>query len=163
MSFNATSCSVCDSLKIDPDFAIDKTGKEKVVISEYQNIRMQLRSVGLSGRRDQHYSPTFSILDTDRVIKNFALIIHQITDPAEQETCWAWGCVSYTWEFDFRDETVDDCLEFNLSVKPETFARYSRKIADGVVDEILFSVSAVAGFYSGWSPPISTDSVKGVN
>ena len=43
---------------------------------------------------------------TDRAIKSFQLDIHPIADPAEQESCRAWGSVSYTTEIDFRNETT---------------------------------------------------------
>jgi hypothetical protein len=45
-------------------------------------------------------------------------------------------------------------------VKLDTFARYGAKIAHGLVDEIILSVGSVAGFYSEWSPSISTRDVK---
>jgi hypothetical protein len=45
-------------------------------------------------------------------------------------------------------------------VKPETFARYGAKIAHGLVDEMTLNVGSVAGFYSEWSPSISTSNVK---
>ncbi len=66
---------------------------------------------------------------TERAIKSFRLEIRPISDPAELESCRAWGSVSYTAEVDFRDETEDDCIVFYLFVKPETFARYAAKIA----------------------------------
>ena len=98
---------------------------------------------------------------TDRAIKSFQLDIHPITDPAEQESCAAWGTVSYTHEIDFRNETTEDCIVFYLFVKPETFARYAAKISHGSVDEMILSVGSVAGFYSEWSPSISTRNVRG--
>jgi hypothetical protein len=55
---------------------------------------------------------------------------------------------------------MDDCVAFYLFVKPETFARYGAKIAHGLVDEMILSVKSVAGFYSEWSPSISTHNVK---
>jgi len=45
-------------------------------------------------------------------------------------------------------------------VKPETFARYVALIDRGAIDNILFSVGSVDGFYSEWSPSISTNEVK---
>jgi hypothetical protein len=45
-------------------------------------------------------------------------------------------------------------------VQPDTFARYGAKVAHGLVDEIIFSVKSVDGFYSEWSPNISTRYVK---
>ena len=72
----------------------------------------------------------------------------------------AWGSVAHTYEIDFRNETADDCLWFYLHVKPETFARYVALIDQGAIDTVLFSVGSVEGFYSDWSPSISTNNVK---
>src|SRR3954462_15715284 len=102
----------------------------------------------------------FFMFGTDRVIKSFHLDIRPIANPAEQESCTAWGCVSYTYELDFRNKTEDDCIIFSLSVTPETFGRYAAKVAHGLIDEMILSVSSVAGFYSEWNPSISTSSVK---
>jgi hypothetical protein len=98
---------------------------------------------------------------TDRIIKSFQLEIHPITDADKQESCSAWGSVSYT-DTDEIDSigTTDDCVTFYLFVKLDTFARYGAKVAHGLVDEIILSVKSVAGFYSEWSPSISTDRVK---
>lgn len=68
--------------------------------------------------------------------------------------------MSYTTEIDFRNETTDDCIVFYLFVKPETFARYVTKVANGSVNELILRVGTVHGFYSEWSPSISTRSVK---
>jgi hypothetical protein len=97
---------------------------------------------------------------TDRVIKSFDLEIYPITDPAKRESCSASGYLAQTTEIDFRNETFDDAIYFSLLVTPETFARYGAKIAHGLVDHMIFSVGLVDGFYSGWSPSISTSSVK---
>src|SRR5271155_3842405 len=49
---------------------------------------------------------------------------------------------------------------FYLFVKPETFAGYAAKITHGLVDEIVFSVGSVDGFYSDWSPSAFASQVK---
>lgn len=46
---------------------------------------------------------------------------------------------------------------FIFFVKPETFAGCAAKVS---VDEMILSVGSVAGFYSEWSPSISTRTVK---
>ena len=97
---------------------------------------------------------------TDRTITGFELYIWKIEDEAEQERCKAWGFVSFTSEVDFRDETTDDFVMFELHVRPGTFARYAEKILSSAVDEVVFRVDEVAGFYSEWSPATSTDKVK---
>jgi hypothetical protein len=125
-----------------------------------QVIRVQLRPGRPLDDDDYFRETTFSMFGTDRAIKSFQLDIHPIADPAEQESCRAWGSVSYTAEVDFTNETTDDCIVFYLFVKPETFARYGAKIAHGLVTEMILRVGSVDGFYSEWSPEVSTDYVK---
>jgi hypothetical protein len=171
--FTATSCVLSDSIDIsqplnfkfkvttqDGTVTEQKSSDGRETIELRQVIRVQLRPG--DSRDDDSYSrqTTFSMFGTNRVIESFQLQIHPLTDPAEQEGCRAWGCVSYTSEIDFRDETTDDCIVFYLSVKPETFARYVAKIDHGLVDEIVLRVGQVGGFYSEWSPSISTRNVK---
>lgn len=159
LHFTATSCVLGDSIDIKSQFQMEETLLPPEIVQR-QVIRARLHPG--SPRDDGEYfrETTFSMFGTDRAIKSFQLDIHPIADPAEQESCKAWGSVSYTSEIDFRDETVDDCIVFYLFVKPETFARYAAKIAHGSVDEMILSVGSVAGFYSEWSPSISTRNVK---
>jgi hypothetical protein len=156
LNFTATSCVLGDSFNIESQFQ-EEEATPPPKITQRQVIHVQLRP----GRPwDDEEETSFSMFGTDRIIKSFQLDIHPITDPAKQESCSAWGSVSYTTEIDFRNETTDDCVTFSLFVKPETFARYGAKIAHGLADEIHLRVNAVAGFYSEWSPSISTDRVK---
>jgi hypothetical protein len=97
---------------------------------------------------------------TKRAIQDFTLQVHPLKSSEEAEHCSAWGCVSYTAEIDFRNETMEDCICFYLYVKPETFARYVALIDQGAIDTVSFSVGSVDGFYSEWSPSISTRKVK---
>ena len=159
MHFTATSCVLRDGIDIESQLQMEETMLPAEIVQR-QVIQAQLRPGSL--RDDGHYfrETTFSMFGTDRAIKSFQLDIHPIADPAEQESCRAWGSVSYTTEIDFRDEKVDDCIVFSLFVKPETFARYAVKIAHGSVDEIILSVKSVAGLYSEWSPSIFTRNVK---
>ena len=163
LDFTATSCVLCDSIDIKSQFQIfqiEETTPAPPEIVQRQVIRVQLRPGSLRDDVDYFRETTFSMFGTDRAIKSFQLDIHLIADPAEQESCMAWGSVSYTAEIDFRNETVDDCIVFHLFVKPETFARYAANIAHGSVDELILSVGSVDGFYSEWSPSISTRNVK---
>src|SRR5262249_41712376 len=119
--FTATSCVLGDSIEIESH--IDETTPPSSTVKQRQVIRVELRPGDGRRKNRWHDETTFSMFGTDRAIKNFQLDIYSITDPAEQERCTAWGCPSYTDEVDFRDETTDDCIVFNLFVKPETFAR----------------------------------------
>ena len=103
---------------------------------------------------------TYRMFGSDRAIKDFRLNIQLLKSNDEPEICSAWGAVSYTSEIDFRDETIEDCIIFHLRVKPITFERYEQKMIAGTISEIVFSVSRVSGFYSEWSPSISTREIK---
>lgn len=159
LHFTAASSALGDGIKIKSEKQIEKNASPvPPKIAQEQVIRVKLQP---GGRRwNDEDETTFSMFGTERTIKNFELEIHPISDFAEHESCSAWGSVSYDFEVDFRHETTDDCIVFYLYVKPETFARYGAKIAHGLVDEIIFRVGFVSGFYSEWSPGISTRDVK---
>ena len=152
LNFTATSCSITES--------IDIKSYDPPEIMQRQVIRVTLRPGTTRDDENFHRQTTFSMFGTDRIIKSFQLDIHPITDPAEQESCKAWGSVSYTSEIDFTNVTEDDCVVFYLYVTPAAFTRYAAKIANGLIDEIVLSVGSVDGFYSEWSPSISTRNVK---
>ncbi len=157
LEFKATSCVLGDSITVKSQKRVGKTELATSEIEQRQVIRVQLRP---SSRQNYSRETTFSMFGTDRAIKSFQLDIHPVTEADEQESCKAWGSVSYTTEVDFRDHTTEDCVVFYLFVKPATFARYATKISYGAVDEVMLRVGLVAGFYSEWSPSISTDDVK---
>lgn len=157
--FTATECALNDSLSIEPDYTVHSDSYPPKA-SERQSIRMRLHPGIVRDDGDYWRQTRFSMFGTDRIIKDLFLHIYEITNPDEQEYCKAWGCVSYTSEVDFRDETQDDTLLFNLFVKPQTFARYAEIIRAGSIDKIIFNAGRVSGFYSDWSPSISTHSVK---
>jgi hypothetical protein len=158
--FTATSCALGDNIEIDSQFQTNETTPKPPEIVHRQVIRVRLRPGNPRDDDDYFRQTTYSMFGTKRAIKSFQLDIQPTDNSAEQESCKAWGSVSYTSEIDFRNETTDDCIIFYLFVKPETFARYAAKVAHGLVDEMILRVGRVAGFYSGWSPSISTTNVK---
>jgi hypothetical protein len=97
---------------------------------------------------------------TNRIIKDFTLDIRELEDQNQQEVCQAWGSVSYTSETDFRTEVTEDLIVFTLLVKRDTIRRYINLIKFGSISDVTFRVRRVSGFYSDWSPSISTSSVK---
>lgn len=103
--------------------------------------------------------PRFSMLGTNRAITNFSLRIRAV-DEEEKEYCKVWGCVSYTSEIDFRDETTPDTVQIYLGVSKERFNRLAKLISSKTIDVARIGVSSVSGFYSDWSPSITTNSVK---
>lgn len=171
--FTATSCILRDHAEnrhslpfkfrvTSPDGGISEreSGGKKEQVERGQFIRMTLRP-GFP-RPDGGYErqTSYSMFGTDRTIQKFELCIYPSAVSGSPEEITAWGSPSYTSEIDFREETTDDCLVFNLSVTPDAFARYAEKIDYRLVDEIVLRIGYVDGFYSAWSPSISTDRVK---
>lgn len=155
--FTATELALSDTLAIEQDYG-SEDGSQSTV-RERQNIRAKLKPGGpWEGGRSR--DPAYSMFGTERTISSFELFIERLGGEEERERCTAWGSVSYTFDNDFRDETTDDTVVFHLYVRPETFARYLAKIGAAEVDEAVLRVSHVAGFYSDWSPAISTDEIK---
>jgi hypothetical protein len=157
--FSATSCVLTNRLEIAAPFSLKGESEEPPRIEVDQVIQLTLRP-GARRKGKFRDDVTFSMFGTKRAVRDFTLEIRRLHDSAEAECCSAWGSVSYTTEIDFRNETADDCICFYLAVKPETFARYVALIDRGAIDDIFFSVGGVDGFYSDWSPSISTHDVK---
>ncbi len=102
----------------------------------------------------------YSMFGTSRKIKDFTLNIRRLTDSQEKQVCEAWGIVSYTSEVDFRDNTENDILGFEVFLNDKNFEEFkSFLIFKSNEDELRFSVCG-SGFYSEWSPGISTDNIK---
>jgi hypothetical protein len=63
-------------------------------------------------------------------------------------------------EIDFLDETTPDVICFYLTLQRDKFERLARAVTDRSIDQALLRVNGVHGFYSDWSPEISTDYIK---
>lgn len=145
------------------DLTVTEASKEKDVLAQEAEIeyRRTIRAQLLPGHPRFHEDrTTYRMFGTDRVIEDFRLDIHPLDTEDKIEVCRAWGCVSYTAEVDFRGETTEDCIVFYLLVKPSTFDRYVARISAGTAEEVTLRVRGVDGFYSEWSPSISTHDVK---
>lgn len=103
---------------------------------------------------------SYSMFGTNRRVKEFGLRIHKLEDDDGKERCSLWGCVSYTTEIDFRDETTEDIVEIYLWLAPNRFNRIVELIKDRRADIVQIRLGGVSGFYSEWSPSISTNNIK---
>ena len=158
--FSATSCVLTDRLEIATQFSLKGESEDPPKIETDQIIRMTLRP-GMQANGEFVDDVTLSMFGTKRAIRHFTLEVRPIDDFLRRRNAALRGAAFLTRsEIDFRNETVDDCIWFYLYVKPETFARYVALIDQGAIDTILFNVGSVDGFYSEWSPSVSTDKVK---
>jgi hypothetical protein len=111
---------------------------------------------------DERYPTTkYSMFGTDRVINKFSATIRKLQSEEATEECTAWGEVSNTYEIDFRSRSDDDSIWLSILLHPKNYDAlcYFAK-QGGNQDEVFLSVSGVSGFYSEWSPEVSTSSIK---
>lgn len=102
----------------------------------------------------------YSMMGTSRKIGDITLDIRPNDKESDDETCDAWGFVSYTSEVDFIEETVPDTMGFNIMLKPRRFGELEAIIRSSSVNSVELIVGFVDGLYSDWSPSISTNSIK---
>ena len=102
---------------------------------------------------------TFSFLGTKRNITKFSLSISPAQEN-DKDLCSVVAIPSYETEIDFRNHTEDDFLGFDVLVKKEFFDQLVHAIEVGSADAVTMRVGLVRGFYSEWSPSISTYFIK---
>lgn len=115
-----------------------------------------LPSVHNRGRR-----PSYSMFGTDRTIASIKLYIRSHQPSEEHPYSWGFfdGFVSYTNDDPLWGETVPDHLNLNLGLTEKEFASLVRQIEQGTVTAATLRFHA-HGFYSNWTPDISTDEFK---
>lgn len=162
--FTATNFTLNESVSLDKRGALfpfgdsdEKASVEKTKVEERLSIRADLRPGYFMYPND---GERYSMFGTDRTLKSFQLCICKLGDDEQEEYGSAWGCLSYTSENDFRKETVDDTLEFYFHAKSERFAAYVEMIRKHPAKIISLRLGAVDGFYSEWSPMVSSDRIK---
>lgn len=108
---------------------------------------------------DDWRAPSISMIGSSRMVEEITLKISRIDD-VEQETCHVWGSLAYESEIDFRNERVEDAIQISLYLENDKFDSLFDLIRNAEVDRLSLRLSDVQGFYSDWSPAISTDFIK---
>lgn len=104
--------------------------------------------------------PSYSMFGTARIVTRFKMTVKKLAKGDTNERCQLWGCVSYTSENDFREETTDDEVHVSLWIAPTRFENLVEDIKAGRTDIFQIRLSQVSGFYSEWSPSITTSRIK---
>jgi hypothetical protein len=155
--FELSDMECTTSLSLEKQAKPDEPDHEDQV-SERQTIRAKL----VPYERDRyglHASTRYSMFGTNRLITEFELAIYKAPQ-GKDESCSAWGSVSYTAEADLHDVTEQDCLSFYLNLRPERFQQLIDMLSRRSISRGLLKVGGVGGFYSEWSPAITTDAIK---
>lgn len=104
-------------------------------------------------------STEYSMFGTNRKISNIELLIYPL-ESGQLECCAAWGSLSHTNEIDFRDVTFEDDMGFILRLKTVQFDRLACMVNEKSIAGGSIIVHDVEGFYSDWSPSVSTNRIK---
>jgi hypothetical protein len=151
-SFNFTASAISYQKNIE----LEKSENDYPVRSGSESINATLQPTSSDG-----FGPHFSMFGTNRRIHKFYLGVYRLKDDREPEHCRAWGSVSYTTEIDFHEETEEDELGFEITLHSRNFDDLRELVRTRSTDDLLHvRVSGVSGFYSDWSPSISTNFVK---
>lgn len=155
--FEAADISLIISSGVEPDYSSEDS--DAISSKNSRIIRARLTPERDRDGRLLNRQTTYSMMGTDRKDVRFDLVVRPTNDDADIG-CRVWGSPSYTYEPDFRNLTTDDDVVFDLTVSTETFDFYADLISASAVKAGRLRLSGVAGFYSDWSPSISTDLVK---
>lgn len=101
---------------------------------------------------------SYSMFGTNRKIKEFEVRIKQSGDGKEE--CKVYGSPSYEYELDFSDEIAPDYVQLELTLCDEKFNKIIKSVEDKSIESAVLRIGRVKGFYSDWSPSISTSFVK---
>jgi len=129
-------------------------------ISSAESITAVLHSGRLSVGGSFEREATYSMFGTNREIKDFGLIIRPLEEGDSKDSCTVWGCVSYTTEIDFRTETENDTFQIYLELSAERFNELRDLVNHVHPNAFLIRLGRVDGFYSEWSPSVSTNRIK---
>lgn len=155
VSFRATSCTVSDDLELGTYSGESKSAERAV---RRRVVRFKLRE----GHRTDNFEPrtTLSMFGTTRAFVIAELDVMPLEDGDTEERCVALGFPAYADDNDFVRQSQDDYLGFYLLVHKQAFWQLAENVKRGVVKEVIFSAGAVDGFYSTWTPDITTSAVK---
>ena len=73
--------------------------------------------------------------------------------------CTAFSFAKYRSEIDFHQEDIPHHLGFNLRLSEDKFDKILQLMKLNTLYRLSLSVGKVDGFYSNWSPEITTDSI----
>lgn len=153
-------------LRYTKGLSIERKGDSEDLLSSQKGVSSaeSISAVLHSGVTDAggffEHEAVYSMLGTNRQIQKFSLSIRPLETDESIEVCDVWGGVSYTSEIDFRTETENDILQISVAVSPERFKEF-RDLINLVRPDVFFvRLSRVSGFYSEWSPSISTNRIK---
>lgn len=146
----------CSSLKLVSEVGTDKQYNDKYERIPTTTFKNTNAIVGVFHSGIYYDRPflservSFSMMGTDREIKDFSVCISESSDG--NEDCKIFGIPSSDYK--------DDFLQLDISLRSDKFARIAEAIEAKKIDSATLLIRWVSGFYSNWSPETSTDFIK---
>lgn len=160
LAFFATELRYVNTVRIERQLDSSENTSAVSDASMAESIFATLRSGNVRGDGTIDSKVRFSMFGTDRDVRDFRLAITPLVGDEERENCSVWGCVSYTSEVDFRTSRSDDIVQISIDVSPKRFRALANLIEKTTPECFAMQIGMVSGFYSEWSPSITTNRVK---
>jgi hypothetical protein len=117
-----------------------------------------------SGRSDEDSfldRVSYSMFGTNRKITKFNLYIGSASEQDGLHDCKIYGIPSYDSEDSHsRRQTVDDYFGIDVFISEDELKDIAQAVESKSADSIVLRISRVSGFYSYWSPEITTSHIK---
>jgi hypothetical protein len=157
--FTATTLRVNRTIEFKSELVDNQADTRRNITSTDYAITGELFSGRCFDGKNLERHVSYSMFGTDRIIEKFNLSIY----PAEknkEDNCFLWACPSYDTEIDFKNIREDDTVSINFFINEEQFNELADLIDAKKVANASVMLSGVDGFYSSWSPSISTRFIK---
>lgn len=157
-AFHSTSFGVQRSISSQHSFRFDQEDEIKPLEFSKEDVIFGKLESGYYDN-DGWRAPSIAMVGSSRKVLDISLRIKRIDD-VQQETCQVWGSVAYESENDFRNEREEDTLLISFYLEHEKFNSLFELVSKNQVNRLTVRLSDVEGFYSEWSPSISTNFIK---
>lgn len=154
--FLASKLAVVRHITIDRDYDADDEEAKKLTDSSV--IIASLHSGYCNDGKNLEDDVNYRMFGTDRNIESFELKIYISSDGVER--CGAWATPSYDYEINFRNRSEADTVEFHMYLNKERWESIEKLVHSKSIDALQIRFGKVSGFYSEWSPEISTRAIK---
>lgn len=158
-AFHSTSFGVQRSIASERSFRLDEEGEE-IEPLKFSKEDVIFAKLACGYYDDDGWrAPSIAMVGSNRKILDISLRIQRI-DNVQNENCRVWGSLAFESEIDFRSERMEDSLQITYYLEHEKFNSLFDLVSKNQVDRLTVRLSDVEGFYSDWSPSISTDFIK---
>lgn len=150
LHFKITSISYVSSMSAEYNYFVDDDNKN--TYKEY--FRAELEQF-------DHNEPRLEIFGDKKAVKEISLIIYSANEKDDDsESLRAYASNDFEFEIDFEVRFEPSYLRFQLFLNDNKFDELKELVKQNRASHIHLNVTECAGFYSHWTPLISTSLIK---